>query len=67
LQDIGLCYLEAMDANTIEEETLPLCAKSELEEIWLDKAEKRAAEIDGGCVALVSSELVSRKAQGLLR
>lgn len=40
---------------------------TELEEVWLDEAERRAAEVDSGQVDLVPSEVVSRKAQALLR
>jgi putative addiction module component (TIGR02574 family) len=39
----------------------------ELERLWLDEADRRAAEIDSGEAALVSSEEVDRKAQALLR
>lgn len=39
----------------------------ELERLWLDEAEQRAAEIDSGEVELVSSEDVDQKALALLR
>jgi putative addiction module component (TIGR02574 family) len=39
----------------------------ELERLWLDEAERRAAEIDAGEVELVSSEEVDQKALALLR
>ena len=34
---------------------------------WLDEAARRAAEIDGGAVQLVSSEEVARNARALLK
>jgi putative addiction module component (TIGR02574 family) len=42
-------------------------SESELEKLWLDEAERRAQEIDGGKVQLASSEEVSQKARALLR
>ncbi len=36
-------------------------------ELWLDEAERRAADIDSGAVQLVPSNEVSRKARALLR
>ena len=39
----------------------------EIEEAWLDEAERRAAEIDQGIVQLIPAEEVSRKARALLR
>ncbi|MDI1279757.1 addiction module protein, partial [Methylobacter sp.] len=36
-------------------------------EAWLNKAERRAAEIDQGLVQLIPAEEVSRKARALLR
>lgn len=41
--------------------------ESEVEEAWLDEAERRAREIDEGLVQLISSEEVSRKARLLLK
>ncbi|SJM94624.1 conserved hypothetical protein [Crenothrix polyspora] len=42
-------------------------SESEVEEAWLDEAERRAGEIDRGIVQLVSSGEVSRKARYLLK
>ncbi|MCK9395686.1 MAG: addiction module protein [Methylobacter sp.] len=42
-------------------------SESEIEEAWLDEAERRAAEIDQGLVQLIPAEEVSRKARTLLR
>jgi putative addiction module component (TIGR02574 family) len=42
-------------------------SESEVEEAWLDEAERRAGEIDRGIVQLVPSEEVSRKARYLLK
>jgi putative addiction module component (TIGR02574 family) len=39
----------------------------EVEEAWLDEAERRAAEIDQGLVQLIPAEEVSRKARALLK
>jgi hypothetical protein len=39
----------------------------ELEALWLDEAERRAEEIDGGAAALVEGEEVARKARALVR
>lgn len=39
----------------------------EIEQAWLDEAERRAAEIDQGLVQLIPAEEVSRKARALLR
>lgn len=41
-------------------------SESEVEEAWLDEAERRALEIDEGLVQLVPAEEVSRKARELL-
>ncbi len=48
-------------------ESLDAPSDNEVEELWLNEAELRAAEIDSGSVQLVSSEAVSRKAWALLR
>ncbi len=42
-------------------------SESELEQLWLDEAERRAREIDDGLVQLVPAEEVSRKARTLLK
>lgn len=42
-------------------------SEPEIEEAWLDEAERRAAEIDQGLVQLIPAEEVSRKARALLR
>jgi len=42
-------------------------SEHEIEEAWLDEAERRAAEIDQGIVQLIPAEEVSRKARALLR
>ncbi len=39
----------------------------EVEDAWLDEAERRAHEIDEGLVQLIPSEEVSRKARLLLK
>jgi hypothetical protein len=39
----------------------------EIRELWLDEAERRAREIDGGAAALVSGDEVARKARALVR
>lgn len=39
----------------------------EIEEAWLDEAERRATEIDQGLVQLIPSEEVSQKARNLLK
>lgn len=40
---------------------------AELEEAWLDEAQRRAGEIDSGLVELISAEEVSAKARLLLK
>jgi len=42
-------------------------SEPEIEEAWLDEAERRAAEIDQGLVQLIPAEEVSRKARALLK
>ncbi|MGI8739749.1 MAG: addiction module protein [Gammaproteobacteria bacterium] len=42
-------------------------SECELEQLWLDEAERRAHEIDQGLVQLVPAEEVSRKARALLK
>lgn len=41
--------------------------EAEAEQLWLDEAERRAADIDSGTVELVPSDEVSRRARTLLR
>lgn len=48
-------------------ESLDALSESEADQLWLDEAERRAAEIDNGTVELVPAEEVSRKARALLR
>lgn len=40
---------------------------AELQEVWLDEAQRRADEIDQGLVELISAEEVSAKARLLLK
>jgi len=42
-------------------------APHEVEALWLDEAERRAAEIDGGAAALISGEEIMEKARALLK
>jgi putative addiction module component (TIGR02574 family) len=42
-------------------------SQPELDQLWLDEAERRAADIDQGKVQLVSADEVSRKARTLLK
>jgi putative addiction module component (TIGR02574 family) len=44
-------------------ENLP---QDELDTLWLDEAERRAADIDNGKVVLVPADEVARKARALL-
>lgn len=48
-------------------ESLDELSETEAEPLWLDEAERRAAEIDNGTVQLTASDEVSRKARALLR
>jgi putative addiction module component (TIGR02574 family) len=41
--------------------------EAELDQLWLDEAERRACEIDQGLVNLIPAEEVSRKARTLLK
>lgn len=41
--------------------------EAELDQLWLDEAERRAREIDKGRVQLIPAEEVSRKARTLLK
>lgn len=45
-------------------ENLP---QDELDTLWLDEAERRAADIDSGKLVLVSADEVAHKARALLR
>jgi hypothetical protein len=47
--------------------SLDLLSESEIENAWLKEAQKRAQEIDGGDVQLVSAEEVRQKAQALFK
>lgn len=47
--------------------SLDTLSESEIEEAWLDEAERRANEIDQGLVRLIPAEEVSRKARNLLK
>jgi putative addiction module component (TIGR02574 family) len=47
--------------------SLDTMSESEIEEAWLDEAERRANEIDQGIVQLIPAEEVSRKARNLLK
>lgn len=48
-------------------ESLDKPSEANAGELWLDEAERRAADIDSGAVQLVPSDEVSRKARALLR
>ena len=48
-------------------ESLDELSEAEAEQLWLDEAERRAAEIDAGLVQLVASDVVGQKARELLR
>lgn len=48
-------------------ESLDELSETEADELWMDEAERRAAEIDNGTVQLVPSDEVCRKARALLR
>lgn len=63
-------HLSAKDrAKLVQELLLSLedLPESELDQLWLDEAERRAREIDEGLVELVPAEEVSRKARTLLK
>lgn len=45
-------------------ENLP---QDELDTLWLDEAERRAADIDSGKLVLVSADEVAHKARALLK
>ncbi len=48
-------------------ESLESLSPSELEKLWAQEAQRRAEQIDTQSVALSSSEIVSAKANALLR
>ena len=48
-------------------QSLDELTEAENDALWLDEAERRAAEIDSGAVQLISSDEVSRQARNLLR
>jgi hypothetical protein len=48
-------------------ESLDTLPPDELRKLWLDEAERRAAQIDRGEAVLVSGDEVARKARALLK
>lgn len=48
-------------------ESLDTLSPEEIDELWLDEAERRLKELDDGRVQLVPAEEVYRKAQALLK
>lgn len=48
-------------------ESLDTLSPEEIDELWLDEAERRLKELDDGHVQLVPAEEVYRKAQALLK
>ena len=48
-------------------ESLDTLSPEEIDELWLDEAERRLKELDAGHVQLVPAEEVYRKAQALLK
>ena len=48
-------------------ESLDTLSPAEIDELWLDEAERRLRELDAGRVQLVPAEEVYRKAQALLK
>jgi len=48
-------------------ESLDMLSATEIDELWLDEAERRLKALDAGQVQLVPAEEVYRKAQALLR
>lgn len=48
-------------------ESLDALSPKEIDELWLDEAERRLKALDAGQVQLVPAEEVYRKAQALLR
>ena len=48
-------------------ESLDALSPAELDELWLDEAERRLKEFDAGSVELIPAEEVFRKARALLK
>lgn len=48
-------------------ESLEDLSEAEADKLWLDEAERRAADIDQGKAKLVPAEEVARKARALLK
>ena len=48
-------------------ESLDALSPAEIDELWLDEAERRLKELDEGRAQLVPAEEVYRKAQALLK
>lgn len=48
-------------------ESLDTLSPREIDELWLDEAERRLKELDTGNVQLIPAEEVYRKAQALLK
>ena len=48
-------------------ESLENLSESEADKLWLDEAERRAADIDQGKAKLIPGEEVARKARALLK
>jgi putative addiction module component (TIGR02574 family) len=48
-------------------ESLDTLSPEEIDELWLDEAERRLKELDAGHVQLVPAKEVYRKAQALLK
>jgi putative addiction module component (TIGR02574 family) len=48
-------------------ESLDALGPDELQRLWLDEAERRAAQTDRGETTLVPAEVVAKKARALLR
>jgi DNA-binding transcriptional regulator YiaG len=66
----GLYRAGGIDKTTMrefDESCLAVPPDFEFEEMWLDEAERRAAEIDNGLVKLIPAAEVSRKARTLLK
>lgn len=48
-------------------ESLEVLSPAEIEQLWTQEAQRRAEQIDNQSVALVSAEIVSARANALLR
>lgn len=48
-------------------ESLDTLSPAEIDQLWLDEAERRLKELDAGRVQLIPAEEVYRKAQALLK